>query len=130
MKWSKAIARIEELLNEDKIVEIRYHRKYARNDYYFRTAIVESVGTYEWHGETLKCVHIDMDTLDEGTYIIDEVTNISGEYTGDHFVGEIVNHRGHECRVTHVWEVDGENGISIIPTGNYGFGIDIYDWQL
>ena len=50
-------------------------------------------------------------------------------YTGDHFVGEIINHRGHECKVTKVWNVYG-NGISIIPTGNYGWEIDIYEEQL
>ena len=33
----------------------------------------------------------------------------------------------HECEVTHVWNVDGRNGISIIPTGNYGFEIDVYE---
>lgn len=52
------------------------------------------------------------------------------KYTGKHYVGEIVNHRGHECRITRVWFVDGKNGISIIPTGGYGFEIDIYDDQL
>lgn len=51
-------------------------------------------------------------------------------YTGKHYVGEIVNHRGHECKVTHVWEDDGKNGISIIPIGGYGFEVDIYDEQL
>lgn len=51
-------------------------------------------------------------------------------YTGKHYVGEIVTHRGHECKVTHVWEDDGKNGISIIPTGGYGFEVDIYDEQL
>ena len=76
MKWSKAIAQIEQLLNEGKEVEIEYHRKWARNDYYFRTATVESVGTYWWFGETLKCIHISSDTLDEGTYIIDTVREV------------------------------------------------------
>lgn len=50
---------------------------------------------------------------------------VAEEYDGKHYVGEIINHRGHECRVTTVWKVDGENGISIIPTGNYGFEVDI-----
>lgn len=48
-------------------------------------------------------------------------------YTGVHYVGEIVMHREHECIVTHVWNDDGRNGITIKPTGNYGFEIDIYD---
>ena len=52
------------------------------------------------------------------------------EYSGEHFVGEIVDHRGHECRVTAVWNDDGINGISIIPTGGYGWEIDIYEERL
>lgn len=48
------------------------------------------------------------------------------KYNGKHYVGEIVHWRGHECRVTDVWKDDeGENGISIIPTGNYGFEVYI-----
>ena len=51
-------------------------------------------------------------------------------YDGKHYVGEVVNHRGHECRVIAVWKDNGKNGISIIPTGNYGCEIDIYEEQL
>ena len=51
-------------------------------------------------------------------------------YTGKHYIGEIVSHRGHECVVTAVWSDEGRNGISIKPTGGYGFEIDIYDDQL
>lgn len=52
-------------------------------------------------------------------------------YTGKHYVGEIVTHRGHECVVTETG-VDDENRncISIRPTGDYGFEISIYDEQL
>lgn len=49
-----------------------------------------------------------------------------------HYVGEIVVHHGHECRVLETW-VDPDNGkpgITICPTGNYGFPRDIYDDQL
>lgn len=65
------------------------------------------------------------DTFD---YVIsDEVE----QYTGAHYVGEIIRYKGkyseHECKVTHVWNVDGKNGVSIIPTGNYGFEIDVYE---
>lgn len=56
------------------------------------------------------------------------------QYTGTHRVGEIVSHKGggmtHECIITAVWKVDGKNGISIKPTGNYGFEVDIYEEQL
>lgn len=54
------------------------------------------------------------------------------EYTGVHYVNEIVYHGTHECKVTAVW-VDpdnGKNGITIIPTGGYGFEVDIYEEQL
>lgn len=52
------------------------------------------------------------------------------DYTGKHYVGEIVIHRGHECRVTDVWNDEGKNGVTIIPTGDYGFEVDIYEEQL
>lgn len=52
------------------------------------------------------------------------------EYSGLHYVGEIVIHRGHECRVCAVWNDNGKNGITILPTRDYGFEIDIYDEQL
>ena len=49
------------------------------------------------------------------------------EYTGKYHVGQIVMHRCHECRVTAVWNDDGKNGVTIIPTGDYGFEVDVYD---
>lgn len=53
------------------------------------------------------------------------------EYTGVHYVGEIVYHKTHECKVTAVWaDEENRNGISIIPTGGYGFEVDIYEEQL
>lgn len=52
------------------------------------------------------------------------------EYTGIHFVGEIVRHREHVCSVTAVWTDDeGKNGISIKPV-DYGFEVDLYEEQL
>lgn len=51
-------------------------------------------------------------------------------YSGKHYIGEIVHHGDHECIVTAVWFVDGKDGITIKPTGNYGFEIDIYEEQL
>ena len=65
--------------------------------------------------------------FEEGEYVM-----VVGdrEYTGVHHIGEIVEHHGHECRVTHCFSEDGKNGIAIIPTGNYGFEISIYDEQL
>lgn len=63
-----------------------------------------------------------------------EQTQPEEEYTGKHYVGEIVSHNGgdmtHECIVTAVWCVDGKNGLTIKPTGNYGFELDIYEEQL
>ena len=53
------------------------------------------------------------------------------EYTGKHFPGEIVYHGEFECEVLEVWTDDeGKNGITIEPTGGYGFPVDIYDEQL
>ena len=51
-------------------------------------------------------------------------------YTGKHYVGEVVIHHDHVCRVTNVWNDEGKNGISIVPIGGYGFEVDIYDEQL
>ncbi len=77
MTWAKAIEKIENILDEGTEVEIRYHRKWARNCNEFKYATVDSVGTYKWHGEDLKCVHCHFDILDEGTHIIDEVTDMA-----------------------------------------------------
>lgn len=52
------------------------------------------------------------------------------KYNGKHFIGEVVTHRGHECKVTNVWSGEGKDGVSIVPTGDYGFEIDIYEDQL
>lgn len=52
------------------------------------------------------------------------------EYSGKRHVGDIVMHHGHECRVTGVWSDDGKDGLSIVPTGGYGFEVDIYEEQL
>ena len=48
-------------------------------------------------------------------------------YAGKYSVGQIVMHRGHECRVTAVWNDDGKSGVTIVPTGDYGFEVDVYD---
>ena len=68
--------------------------------------------------------------MDAYDYVIDNQTE---QYTGKYNVGDIITFTGkiggmtHECEVTHVWNVDGRNGVSIIPTGNYGFEIDVYE---
>lgn len=53
-------------------------------------------------------------------------------YTGEHHVGEIVIHHGHECIVTDLWfdQECEKNGITITPAQGYGFAVDIYDDQL
>lgn len=104
--------------------------------------------TYKDNGERVRINRAEAYRLMDGSYQnIDQLLEIPNryplmfcvievadgqEYTGAHRVGEIVNHRGHECKVTRVWvdpDVD-KNGISIIPTGDYGFEIDIYEEQL
>lgn len=54
------------------------------------------------------------------------------EYTGKYVVGQVVMHKGHECEVVDVWTDfdNGKNGVTIKPTGNYGFPIDIYEEQV
>lgn len=52
------------------------------------------------------------------------------KYTGKHFIGEIIYYKSHECIVENVWNYESRNGISIHPTGMYGFTIDLYDDQL
>lgn len=55
-------------------------------------------------------------------------------YTGKHSIGDIVYWQGkemvHECKVTGLWKNEGRNGVSIIPTGDYGFEMDVYEDQL
>ena len=47
-------------------------------------------------------------------------------------VGDIVQYKGyegmvHECLITQVWKDDHDrDGVSIVPTGDYGFEIDLY----
>lgn len=69
---------------------------------------------------------MDREAGDELEYEIVEVE----AYTGKHRPGEIVSHRGHECRVLDVWCEDGKNGVTIIPTGNYGFEIAVNEDRL
>ena len=73
MKWDRAINKIETLMAQGKEVEIQYHRKWARNVNEFKFGNVEYVGTYEWHGETLKFVRMSMVSIEEGNFIIDAV---------------------------------------------------------
>lgn len=54
-----------------------------------------------------------------------------------HYVGEIVHYKSyngfdHECVITALWDDPdtGKPGVTIRPTGNYGFEIDIYEDQL
>ncbi|MBP5311885.1 MAG: hypothetical protein J6112_03525 [Clostridia bacterium] len=83
-------------------------------------------------------IHDTYDPNDRG-YTVDGYGNdittqrcVYGYYIRDekHYVGEIVSHKGHECIVTSVWNDDGKEGITIKPTGNYGFEVDIYNEQL
>lgn len=70
-----------------------------------------------------------------GIYPFDEkdepVLVMVGNYTGTHKAGDIVHWRGHECRVMFTWnDGDGGNGVKIVPTGDYGFPLDVYDDKL
>lgn len=75
MKWSKAVQRIESALAEGKEVEVRYHRKWARNSNELdRWDIVDAVSAYDWQGQQCKGVSLRLNLLDEDNYIIDEIT--------------------------------------------------------
>ncbi|WP_458397845.1 hypothetical protein [Anaerotignum sp.] len=71
MKWSKAIAQIEEALAAGKDVEIRYHRKWMLQDAHCDK--VYSVPEYEYNGQICKAVDTYCDGIDEGSHIIDAV---------------------------------------------------------
>lgn len=73
MKWEKALKQIETALANNKEVEIKYHRKWAKNIHDYRIGMVENVVEYDWHGDTCKAIDTYYDQVDEGTHIIDEV---------------------------------------------------------
>lgn len=56
--------------------------------------------------------------------------NKSKYNTGD--IIKYIGHAGmvHECRIVETWEDEGRRGVTIEPTGNYGFPIDLYEDQL
>ena len=74
MKWSKAIEIVDRALSEDMTVTITYHRKWCRNTNEIKTDEVEAVVSYEWNGENCKAVNTLHDQLNEGCYIIEEIT--------------------------------------------------------
>jgi len=74
MKWNKAVAQIEEALQKGLSVEVRFHRKWARNDNEKDLwSQVDNVSTYDWHGAICKAVNCNFWQLNEGSYIIDEI---------------------------------------------------------
>lgn len=44
--------------------------------------------------------------------------------------GDILDYHGHECLVLGEWEDEGKLGITIEPTGDYGFPVDVYEEQV
>ena len=77
MKWNKAVQQIEAALEEGKIVEIIYHRKWMKNDSHIQQ--VESISEYEWNGWKLKAVNLFHDQINDGSHIIDEVRVKEGD---------------------------------------------------
>ena len=70
-----------------------------------------------------------------GIYPFDEkdepVLVMCGNYTGKHKAGDIVHWGEHECKVLFTWnDGEGGNGVNIVPTGNYGFPLDVYEDKL
>ena len=77
MKWQKAIDQIRQALDEGKIVEIIYHRKWMKNDSHIEQ--VESISEYQWDGWYKWAVNLFHDQIYESTHIIDEVIVKEGE---------------------------------------------------
>lgn len=75
MKWTKAIATIEQMQRRGERVQIEYHRKHMKNDRHFGT--VDAVTAYDYNGEQCKAIITTDDAIDETTHIIDEITGVS-----------------------------------------------------
>lgn len=71
MKWSKAIEHIKYGLENNKEVEIWYHRKWNKND--FHCDKVDCISEYEWQGEKQEVINTLYDQVDGGIHIIDLV---------------------------------------------------------
>lgn len=72
MKWNTAIKKIEKALDENRTVEISYHRKWLLQDYH--TDIVTSVSEYDWYdGKKCKAINTYADQLDESSHIIEKI---------------------------------------------------------
>lgn len=72
MKWNKAIEKIEQAQKDGALsIMVCYHIKWDR--YMRKFGDVESIITYDWHGEECKAINLNNDSLNEGTHIIDEV---------------------------------------------------------
>lgn len=75
MKWTKAIATIEQMQIRGERVQIEYHRKHMKNDRHFGT--VDAVTAYDYNGEQCKAISTTDDAIDGTTHIIDEITGVS-----------------------------------------------------
>lgn len=71
MNWNKAVAKIEQALNEGANVAVQYHRKWMKNDSHIHD--VEEVVEYEYKGKVCKALNLWGDQIDEGSHIIDQV---------------------------------------------------------
>ena len=56
------------------------------------------------------------------------------EYTGKFKVGDVIvicgERMNHECEITNVWNDGGVNGVTVVPTGGYGFEMDVREDRL
>ncbi len=70
MKYTTAIKKIEKALNENKRVDIMYHRKWSSLESFGK---VFDVVEYEYDGETCKAITTANDLIDSYSFIIDSV---------------------------------------------------------
>lgn len=73
MKWNKSVGIIEKGLAEGKDVEIKYHRKWNRNENEVRWSEVSQVSEYKFNGVLCKAIHTPFYLLDEGNWVIEIV---------------------------------------------------------
>ena len=71
MDWNRAIRRIEKAWDENRVIEITYHRKGIEPDNHIK--LVEGVTEYGYTGETKKAVITGIDELHERTHVIDKI---------------------------------------------------------
>lgn len=74
MKWNMAIEILDRALAKGYTAYITYRRKWCRNVNEIKTDEVDAVIRYDWHGQICKAVNTLHDQLNEGNYVIENIT--------------------------------------------------------